>query len=343
MRDHQNRIEGEQAETREPRLKLVSFDDIEVGMEPRYLIKGLVPRVGLTVVWGPPKSGKSFWTFDAVMHVALGWEYRGRRTQAGSVVYVAAEGSAGLRARIEAFRRHRIGDASEGPTPFYLVPVNLDLIGEHGALIAAITAKLPGAPPAAVVIDTLNRTLRGSESSDEDMADYINAADAIREAFACAVIIVHHCGVDATRPRGHTSLAGAVDAQIAIKRDGAGNILATVEWMKDGPEGDTVVSRLASVEVGMDQDGDAITSCIVEPVEEAEPAGTGPRLSPNQTTMFTILHDAGAAGLTVEDWNERAREVGIGTKRKADLYDVRETLKRKGLVHEYGGYWHAER
>jgi len=34
----------------------------------------------------------------------------------------------------------------------------------------------------------------------------------IRNAFGCAVIVVHHCGIDATRPRGHTSLAGAVDA-----------------------------------------------------------------------------------------------------------------------------------
>jgi hypothetical protein len=29
----------------------------------------------------------------------------------------------------------------------------------------------------------------------------------IRNAFGCAVIVVHHCGIDATRPRGHTSLA----------------------------------------------------------------------------------------------------------------------------------------
>jgi hypothetical protein len=31
------------------------------------------PRVGLILVWGPPKCGKSFWTFDTVMHIALGW------------------------------------------------------------------------------------------------------------------------------------------------------------------------------------------------------------------------------------------------------------------------------
>ncbi len=343
MRNHQQEIIGEQMQAQQPRIHLVAFDDIEVGTEPPYLIKGLIPRVGLTVVWGPPKSGKSFWTFDAVMHVALGWEYRGRRVQPGPVVYIAAEGSTGLRARVEAFRQHKIGDTHEGPRPFYLVPVNLDLIEEVAALIMAIKVRLGDETPAAVVIDTLNRTLRGSESSDEDMTAYITAADAIREAFGCAVIIVHHCGVDQTRPRGHTSLAGAVDAQIAIKRDGAGNILATVEWMKDGPEGDTLASCLTSVEIGTDQDGDVITSCIVEPVEITEPADTGPRLTKNQTTMFSILHDAGPQGLVMEDWNEQTRDAGIGTRRKADLVDIRTALKRKGLVHENGGKWCAER
>jgi hypothetical protein len=207
----------------------------------------------------------------------------------------------------------------------------------------AIKARLGDDPPAAVAIDTLNRTLRGSESSDEDMTAYITAADAIREAFGCAVIIVHHCGVDQTRPRGHTSLAGAVDAQIAIKRDGAGNIIATVEWMKDGPEGDTLASCLTPVEVGTDQDGDSITSCIVEPVEITESIDTGPRLTKNQTTMFSILHDAGPQGLVMENWNEQTREAGIGTRRKADLVDIRTALKRKGLVHEHGGKWYAER
>ena len=27
-----------------------------------------IPRVGLVVVWGPPKCGKSFWAFDLAMH-----------------------------------------------------------------------------------------------------------------------------------------------------------------------------------------------------------------------------------------------------------------------------------
>jgi hypothetical protein len=41
----------------------------------------------------------------------------------------------------------------------------------------------------------------------------------------------------------------------------------TVEYMKDGATGDTIVSRLEKVEVGIDEDGDPITSCVVVPSE----------------------------------------------------------------------------
>ena len=98
----------------------------------------------------------------------------------------------------------------------YLVPTRLNLIEECGTLINEIRAQTADEPPVLVVIDTLNRSLNGSESRDEDMSRYIQAADAVREAFKCAVALVHHCGIEASRPRGHTSLTGAADAQILM-------------------------------------------------------------------------------------------------------------------------------
>ena len=68
-------------------------------------------------------------------------------------------------------------------------------------------------------------------------------------------------------------MTGAADAQIAVKRDKTGGtITATVEWLKDGLEGEEVFSRLESVEVGIDDDGEPITSCVVVPAEKSETA-----------------------------------------------------------------------
>ena len=246
-----------------PRFQLTRFNNVSLNTSPAYLVKGVIPSGGLTVVWGPPKCGKSFWTFDLMMHVARGMPYRERRVQQGAVVYVSLEGGNGFHRRIEAYKQqHDVIDA-----PFYLITDRTELVRDNEVLIAAIKEQMLETP-AVVVIDTLNRSLAGSESSDEDMAGYIKAADAIREAFDCALVIIHHCGVDGTRPRGHTSLTGAVDAQIAVSRDEAtDDVISQVEWMKDGTEGDIIASRLQIAELGSDEDGEPITSCVIVPAE----------------------------------------------------------------------------
>jgi RecA-family ATPase len=128
---------------------------------------------------GPPKCGKSFWTFDLVMHIALHWEYRGRRVHGGPVVYLAFEGASGFGARAEAFRRtHRLPPAVE----FYLVANSAKLVRDHKALIEAIDGQTDDVPPVVVVLDTLNRSIDGSESKDQDMGAYLTAAEAIVEA-----------------------------------------------------------------------------------------------------------------------------------------------------------------
>ena len=57
--------------------------------------------------------------------------------------------------------------------PFYLQPATLDLIAEQGVLIDVIRKRIGSNPPTVVVLDTLNRSLRGSESSDEVMGAYL--------------------------------------------------------------------------------------------------------------------------------------------------------------------------
>src|SRR5689334_3853867 len=74
-------IQAATPEKKPERINLIPFDEIKLGTEPRYLVKGIIPRTGLTVAWGPPKCGKSFWIFDLSMHVALGQHYRDRRVQ----------------------------------------------------------------------------------------------------------------------------------------------------------------------------------------------------------------------------------------------------------------------
>jgi len=254
------------------RFKLMRFDDVMLPTAANYLVKGLLPRQGLAVVWGPPKCGKSFWVFDLLMHVALGWSYRGLRVTQGAVVYLVLEGADGFKARISAFRQRHLAEEADRPVPFFMIPTRIDLIKDVPDLIRDIHEQLGDVIPAAVAIDTLNRSLVGSESSDEDMAAYLKAAEVIGDAFGCLVTIVHHSGVAGDRPRGHTSLTGTTDVQIAVSRGEHENIIAELEFVKDGPQGLVLASRLEVVEIGVDEDGDAITSCVIIQTE-AQPSG----------------------------------------------------------------------
>lgn len=62
-------------------------------------------------------------------------------------------------------------------------------------------------------------------------------------------------------------------------------------------------------------------------------AKAAPKLTKNQRTMLAGLHAA------TEQWNEGARQAGLGVTRKADLFDFRAALKSKGLVRQYGDHW----
>jgi hypothetical protein len=298
------------------RFEIIPFEDIKLDLTPRYLIRDVLPRSGLAVIWGPPKEGKTFWAFDLCMHVALGRDYRGKRAKRGIVVYGCFEGINGFKARKAAFERERMAGHAGG-VPFFLQPIAPDLIKEHPALIQAMRDALGDDTPAIVVLDTLARSLIGSESDGKDMAAYIAAADAIRLAFDCCVIIVHHCGHDASRLRGHSSLIGALDAEISVTK--AGEVITSkVELMKDGRAGTEFYSTLQEVNLGKDTDGEDITSCVISEAERpAEGEGAGKAKGrPNAASQIAL------ASLTREIL-ERGADMDIdGGKRRVVAIDA---------------------
>jgi hypothetical protein len=326
-KDYRHSLNDRFSDPRE-RFATIPFDEITLDTTPAYLVKGIVPRTGLCVFWGPPKCGKSFLVFDMMMHVALGWEYRGRKVRQGTVVYCALEGCTAFKNRVVAFRLNRL-NGHPNSVPFHLMASPMSLVADHSEFLASLRKTLGRAAPAVIVIDTLNRSLAGSENDDRDMANYVKAADAIRDAFACAIVIVHHCGHEGTRPRGHSSLMGAVDAQAGVKRDALDKIVATVELMKDGPQGEELVSKLQVVEIGLDEDGDRITSCIIEPVEGLAAARNdkAAKLTKGAKIALAALHEAigecgkvppasnhipvGVKCVTRHQWREYAYRQGV--------------------------------
>jgi hypothetical protein len=63
--------------------------------------------------------------------------------------------------------------------------------------------------------------------------------------------------------RGHSSLPGAVDAALAVTREGD-VATVTVEFMRDGAEGTQVALKSKSIDVGEDANGRPLTSLVLE-------------------------------------------------------------------------------
>ena len=294
---------------------LKNFDTIDIPPDPTYLVKDLLPDVGLAVVFGAEKCGKSFWLFDLMMHVALGWPYRGHDVIQGAVVYLALEGGRGFAKRIVAFRQEFLPQDPD-PVPFWLLDVRVDLVKDQAALIAAIRTELKNTKPAAVCIDTLNRALNGSENDDEDMGKFIAAADAVRDAFKCLVAIIHHTPLSGGRPRGHSSLGGADDCQISVERnDASGIVTCKVGHMKDDASDLVLASKLKRTEIGSDSKGNPITSCTVEPVK-LDPNNTNSNLPKTQRLALDTLKKvlASTDGVDVQTDSDLAKKgipVGI--------------------------------
>ena len=299
------------------RFKLVAFNDLRPGVEPLYLVDELIPIAGLVDVWGKAKCYKSFWCLDLMLHVAVGWEYRDRSVRQGAVVYCAFEGAHGYKKRIEGMRRkYNIENGTN--VPLFVMPGQANLIMEHGVLINDIREQLGETCPVAVVLDTLNKSLFGSENKDVDMGAYVRAAEAIRDAFTCVVIIVHHCGYDDTRPRGHSSLPGAVDAQLAVTR-AEEVVTVTVEMMRDGPEDTQVVSEAEVIEVGQDQNGKTLTTLVMVP-SDAEAASRERHGWPRGLNVF---HAALKAALAANG-EVFQPEAGVLPVRAVNQWHVRE-------------------
>ena len=302
---------------------LKNFDTIEIPNDPTYLVKDLLPDVGLAVIFGPEKCGKSFWLFDVMMHVALGWPYRGHDVIQGAVAYCALEGGRGFAKRIVAFRQEFITQDAD-PVPFWLLDVRLDLVKEQTALIAAIRTQLNNTKPAAIVIDTLNRAINGNENDSDVMSKFIAAADAVRDAFKCLIVIIHHTPLSGGRPRGHSSLGGADDCQISVERnDASGIVTCKVIHMKDDYSDLVLASKLRRVKIGTDSRGNPITSCTVEPVQLDANANANANLPKTQRIALNTLEKilASTDGVVVQAGSDLAKK-GIPVGNRACVSEV---------------------
>jgi hypothetical protein len=215
----------------------------------------------------------------------------------------------------------------------------------------------PPQPLALLVIDTVSRVLAGgNENGSDDMGALVRSLDRLRDELRCHVLAVHHSGKDQARgARGHSLLHCAVDTEIEVVRDaGTGISLATVTKQRDGATEGQVAFRLRQVELGEDEDGDAVTSCVVEPADSTAPVRKRPKLTGAAAVGLEQLRNcladhaaempasshipAGFRGVTLTYFRSYLEKAGVinpdGNPRE-QFRRIRVTLQERGYI----GVW----
>jgi hypothetical protein len=231
-----------------------------------WWVKMWVQKRALMMVHGPSGGGKTFVTLDWLLHIAAGRpEWAGLKVKKGTVLYLAGEGHAGLRARIAAWKHHhQVTDVD-----FYLSTDAIDLNRPDGLRRVIEAVEALGFIPDIIAVDTVHRHMEGDENSAADTKTFIDACDALINHFNATVLLVHHTGnsEDAQhRARGSSAWRGALDIEISVappkKKGGAIKIIQRKS--KDAELAPHVCIELKGVKIPgwFDDEGEQISSAV---------------------------------------------------------------------------------
>lgn len=321
-------------------LRGEDFADMRPRLDLAATIKGLIAPNTLVAIIGASGSGKTFFATSMGCHVAASMPFYGRKTNGGLVIYCALEGGASARNRFYAWRLQHLKDGRSIPLRSMIDSINLRDPVDQLRLVEFIRAAESehGEKCALVFVDTLSRAMAGgNENGPEDMGALVAGADAVRNATGAAVVLVHHLGKDEGRgARGHSLFHAALDTEIEIVVASEQHV-ATVTKQRDWPEGDKYAFALGIVELGADQDGELVTSCVIQPCE-AMPEPRPEMRGKAQRQLLNAIRGRSAAGQiwTLDALRTVGRELGQakGTARSA----VDALSLSPHMVPTVGGY-----
>ena len=251
------------------RSRLLTADQLEQLPPPEMLIDGYFATNSLITTYGRWGTAKTLAVMSMSFCIVTGTPWFGHAVKKGPVLYVAAEGKAGLGQRQRAWRQ------AFGPLSLdgmYWLPMTVDLLDRSAT--SALVRVVGEINPVFVVFDTLARSIPGGdENSSAVMGEVVVAADRVREVGGATVNMVHHTPRQGSDPRGHSALECAADTLLLLERSGS-QVTLVAKKQKDmilpppvrfqlSPVGSSVVLRDGTV--------------------------TAPKLVPNQTKVRDIV------------------------------------------------------
>ncbi len=306
---------------------LLNVRDLYKLPDPGWLIEGLVPYPGVTVLYGPSRHGKSFVALDWAACVAQGIPWKGRKTKRAPVLYIAGEGGRGVKKRIRAIAEdHKIPNLDIPGLYFRLNP--LDVAAETEDIIE--TFKALDIFPGLVVVDTLACAFGGrDENNTGDMQTFVGALTQLSGELGVSCVVIHHTGRAAGHERGSTALKSGVDAQFRCEAEmDEKNRIRTVtlscEKQKDWEEADPILLRPRLVT------GVSSSSLVLDEILENKDLPAS-----GENRILQILNQYGGR-LHGTEWLNLCMDQNIS---RASFFRWRKTLVDDSKVNDDHGTW----
>lgn len=267
------------------KLPILSLEDLGNMPPVEWLIDGLLVEGGMSTLYAPSETFKSFIALDMGLSVACGQNWRGRESKAGPVVYLIGEGVAGWPARVFTWLEHR----ADGVRPeFWTIPTSIGMTDAEDVAALITQIKEVCDAPAMVVVDTLARNFGGGdENSTKDMNAFVSAVDHIREATGAHVMLVHHTGKDVERGgRGSSVLRAALDTEMQCRRDDMEGytVELAITKQKDIEKASSIWFEMRKCEASHPVSGEKISSLVPVLTEAPERPQQEPQEPIRRTT-----------------------------------------------------------
>ena len=201
------------------------FVDIEDLMsdisKPDWLIKGILERGSMNLLFGESGAGKSLFAMDWAFCLGSGIAWHGHKVKKKcKVLYILGEGFRGVTMRFQALKQ-KYPHADVSNIKFSRRSINL-LDPKASEQVIEIIKDLDFKPDL-IICDTLNRNMVGDENSTEDMGKFFISSELFIKELDSTFLTVHHSGhADKGRSRGSSSIKAAMDAEFCVTKNGDG-------------------------------------------------------------------------------------------------------------------------
>jgi hypothetical protein len=139
------------------RMPVLRFEELAKLPKPVWLLNRHIPENGISVIYGPSHSGKSFLALAWALCIAAGIPWLGYQTKQAQVVYIYAEQPEDIYPRALAWKIAR--GERKLPVDFVGIPRPIIISDPRELALLAVRIKqeFGDRPPKLIIIDTLNR------------------------------------------------------------------------------------------------------------------------------------------------------------------------------------------